>query len=135
MQTFVERHHAYQIAHALAGRARRCGCCDTHLPAHYFEGPSLICDPCGDDIDASMEAADRARFSCDDGRGRPPKGSDMCPRGCQPLYGLGECGMCGYEGDGVWDDATTEVVDACEETGRYTRQTRDGYCYGCGKYH
>ena len=43
--------------------------------------------------------------------------------------------MCGYEDDGVWDDETDEVVDGYEETGRYTRQTRDGYCYGCGKCH
>lgn len=31
--------------------------------------------------------------------------------------------------------ANVEVVDACEETGRYAVQTSDGYCYGCGKHH
>lgn len=61
---------------------------------------------------------------CDDGRGPPPSGDDWCPRGCQPLYGLGECGMCGTESDGVWESETDEVIDADEETGRYIRRAR-----------
>ncbi len=31
----------------------------------------------------------------------PPHGADHCPRGCQILHGM-ECGICGYEGRGVW---------------------------------
>lgn len=68
-------------------------------------------------------------------RSMPPKGQDWCPHGCQPLFGLGECGMCGYQGEGVWSDETYTFTDACEETGRYTRQTPEGYCYACGTTH
>lgn len=68
----------------------------------------------------------------DEARGKPAKGHDWCPNGCQPLYELGECGMCGYQGVGVFADEVREVIDACEATGRYTRQTLEGYCYACG---
>ncbi|TCZ55778.1 hypothetical protein [Roseicella aquatilis] len=70
-----------------------------------------------------------------DAHAKPIKSNHWCPNGCQPLYELGECGMCGYEGDGVHQDETSFVVDACEETGAYTRQTPEGLCYGCGKQH
>ncbi len=34
----------------------------------------------------------------DDGPEMEPERHDWCPRGCQPLYPLGECSMCGYAG-------------------------------------
>ncbi len=33
----------------------------------------------------------------------PPHGQDWCRRGCQILYSM-ECGICGYDGPGVWAD-------------------------------
>lgn len=63
----------------------------------------------------------------------PPPGDDWCPRGCQPLYGLGECGMCGYQGRGVWDDAAATVAEYCRHCTARTRQTPDGMCQVCGK--
>lgn len=50
----------------------------------------------------------------DETRGKPAKGNDWCPRGCQPLYELGECGMCGYEGEGICIDELYGVPDACQ---------------------
>lgn len=90
---FKELHHRFQIQHAIAGRARRCPCCLDNLPASEFVGSALVCAVCQDGIDESMST-----FSCDDGA---PYVDGWCPRGCQHLEGLGECGICGYEGNGV----------------------------------
>ncbi len=71
----------------------------------------------------------------DDRDGEPetePKGSDWCPRGCQPLH-LGECGMCGYEGRGVAIDATDTVAEYCCHCGTRTYQDRTGMCQLCGR--
>ena len=71
----------------------------------------------------------------DDGDDEPetqPKGDDWCPRGCQPLYHLGECGMCGYEGRGVAIDATDTVAEYCCHCGTRTYQDRAGTCQLCG---
>lgn len=63
-----------------------------------------------------------------------PLGDDWCPWGCQPLYGLGECGMCGYQGRGVRDDAVSTVAEYCCHCNARTRQTLDGTCQLCGKH-
>ncbi len=62
-----------------------------------------------------------------------PKGHDWCPRGCQPLYHLGECGMCGYEGRGVAIDATDTVAEYCCHCSTRTYQDRTGMCQLCGR--
>jgi hypothetical protein len=43
---------------------------------------------------------------------KPTKGNDWCPRGCQPLYELGECGMCGYQGRWCADTTDSDQVAA-----------------------
>lgn len=63
----------------------------------------------------------------------PAAGNDWCPRGCQPLYGLGECGMCGHRGRGVRDDAVSTVAEFCCHCTARTRQTPDGMCQACCK--
>ena len=71
----------------------------------------------------------------DDGDNEPetqPKGHDWCPRGCQPLFHLGECGMCGYEGRGVAIDATDTVAEYCCRCGTRTYQDHAGTCQLCG---
>ncbi len=62
----------------------------------------------------------------------PPHGSDLCPRGCQILYGM-ECGMCGYDGPGVWADAVRTVAEHCCHCRARTYQSPDGICELCGK--
>lgn len=61
-----------------------------------------------------------------------PKGHDWCPRGCQPLFHHGECGMCGYEGRGVAIDTTDTVAEYCCHCGTRTYQDRTGICQLCG---
>ncbi len=68
----------------------------------------------------------------DEGPETEPKGDDWCPRGCQPLYHLGECGMCGYEGRGVAIDATDTVAEYCCHCGTRTYQDHAGMCQLCG---
>ncbi len=68
----------------------------------------------------------------DEGSETEPKGDDWCPRGCQPLYHLGECGMCGYEGRGVAIDATDTVAEYCCHCGTRTYQDHAGMCQLCG---
>ena len=121
IRSFRERQHEYQIRHALAGRARRCPCCLDHQPASGFEGQNLVCRVCEDDIAETMEREIDARDGLIHGEApRPARADDgWCPRGCQHLCGLGECGNCGYVGDGVPEHRTAFVIDACEESGGY----------------
>lgn len=91
---------------------------------------------------ASWEEAGGYDGTPEGDRDEPPPGDDWCPRGCQPLYGLGECGMCGYQGRGVWDDAVSlgiarampDVAEYCCHCNARTRQTLDGTCQVCGKH-
>ena len=62
----------------------------------------------------------------------PPRGDDWCPRGCQPLFGM-ECGMCGYEGRGVWLSCTAAVAEYCLHGRARTYQGHDGICELCGR--
>ena len=62
----------------------------------------------------------------------PPHGQDWCRRGCQPLYGM-ECGMCGYEGRGVWIDQVDTVAEYCCYCNARTYQNPEGICQLCGK--
>jgi len=62
----------------------------------------------------------------------PPHGADHCPRGCQILYGM-ECGMCGYEGRGVWANQVDTVAEHCCHCNARTYQSPDGICELCGK--
>lgn len=63
----------------------------------------------------------------------PPSGHDWCPRGCQPLHRLGECGMCGFQGRGVPIDKTASVAEYCCHCNARTYQSHDGICELCGK--
>lgn len=63
---------------------------------------------------------------------RPPHGHDWCVHGCQPLYGM-ECGMCGYDGPGVWAGQTDTVAEYCCHCRARTYQDRDGICQACGR--
>jgi len=62
----------------------------------------------------------------------PPPGADFCIRGCQALHGM-ECGMCGYDGPGVWASEVPTVVEYCCHCRARTYQSRDGICELCGK--
>ena len=62
----------------------------------------------------------------------PPHGADHCPRGCQILYGM-ECGICGYEGRGVWIDQVESVAEHCCHCNARTYPSPDGICELCGK--
>jgi hypothetical protein len=62
----------------------------------------------------------------------PPYGQDWCRRGCQILYGM-ECGMCGYEGRGVWASQVETVAEHCCHCNARTRQSPEGICELCGK--
>jgi len=62
----------------------------------------------------------------------PPPGADLCIRGCQPLFGT-ECGMCGYDGPGVWASEVRTVAEYCCHCRARTRQSPDGICELCGK--
>ena len=64
-----------------------------------------------------------------DGR---PHGQDWCRRGCQVLYGM-ECGMCGYEGRGVWIHELDVVAEHCCHCNARTYQSPEGICELCGK--
>ncbi len=87
-----------------------------------------------------LEAMEEDRYrkgpAMDDEDNEPetePKGHDWCPRGCQPLYHLGECGACGYEGRGVAISATGTVAEYCCHCSARTYQDRDGTCQLCGR--
>jgi len=89
---------------------------------------------------AELEAMEEDRYwkgpAMDDETDEPetePKGDDWCPRGCQPLYHLGECGACGYEGRGVAISATSTVAEYCCHCSARTYQNRDGTCQLCGR--
>jgi len=73
---------------------------------------------CDDEDDSNLDA--------------PPHGDDWCRRGCQPLYGM-ECGMCGYDGPGVWASDVATVAEYCCHCRARTYQSRDGICELCGK--
>ena len=62
----------------------------------------------------------------------PPHGQDWCRRGCQILYGM-ECGICGYEGRGVWASQVDTVAEHCCHCNARTRQSPEGICELCGK--
>ena len=88
---------------------------------------------------AELEAMEEDRYrkgpvtdDWDDEPETEPKGDDWCPRGCQPLFHLGECGMCGYEGRGVAIDATDTVAEYCCRCGTRTYQDHAGTCQLCG---
>ena len=70
-----------------------------------------------------------------DGRNDPDgplHGQDWCERGCQPLFGM-ECGMCGYEGRGVWSSQVASVAEHCCHCKARTYQSPEGICELCGK--
>ena len=62
----------------------------------------------------------------------PPHGQDWCRRGCQILFGM-ECGMCGYEGRGVWASQVDTVAEHCCHCNARTYQSPKGICELCGK--
>ena len=62
----------------------------------------------------------------------PPHGQDWCRRGCQVLFGM-ECGMCGYEGRGVWSHQVDTVAEHCCHCNARTYQSPEGICQLCGK--
>ena len=62
----------------------------------------------------------------------PPPGDAWCKRGCQILYGM-ECGICGYEGPGVWADQVATVAEYCCHCKARTYQSPDSVCTLCGK--
>ena len=62
----------------------------------------------------------------------PPRGSDWCRRGCQVRHGM-ECGMCGYDGPGVWADQVDTVAEYCCHCKARTYQSQEGICTLCGK--
>ena len=62
----------------------------------------------------------------------PPHGQDWCRKGCQILYGM-ECGICGYEGRGVWASQVNTVAEHCCHCNARTRQSPEGICELCGK--
>ncbi len=62
----------------------------------------------------------------------PPHGQDWCKRGCQILYGM-NCGMCGYDGPGVWIDQLDVVAECCCHCKARTYQSQEGICTLCGK--
>ena len=62
----------------------------------------------------------------------PPHGADWCKRGCQILHGM-ECGMCGYDGRGVWASQVDTVAEHCCHCNARTYQSLDGICELCGK--
>jgi len=63
----------------------------------------------------------------------PPHGQDWCRRGCQVLHGM-ECGMCGYDGPGVWADQVDTVAEYCCHCKARTYQSQDSICTLCGKH-
>ena len=63
----------------------------------------------------------------------PASGHDWCPRGCQPLHRLGECGMCNFQGRGVPIDKVRTVAEYCCHCNARTYQSHDGICELCGK--
>ena len=80
-----------------------------------------------EDIDADGEGEDE-----DADPDGPPHGQDWCKRGCQILYSM-ECGMCGYEGRGVWADQVDTVAEHCCHCNARTYQSTEGTCELCGK--
>jgi len=62
----------------------------------------------------------------------PPHGQDWCRWGCQILYGM-ECGMCGYEGRGVWASQVDTVAEHCCHCNARTYQSPEGICELCGR--
>jgi len=62
----------------------------------------------------------------------PPHGQDWCKRGCQILHGM-DCGMCGYDGPGVWIDQLEAVAECCCHCEARTYQSQEGICTLCGK--
>ncbi len=83
------------------------------------------------DLERIVAATDAA---CDDDHDPdgPPHGQDWCKRGCQILHGM-ECGMCGYDGPGVWIDQLDVVADCCCHCEARTYQSQEGICTLCGK--
>ncbi len=80
-----------------------------------------------DDADEDNEGEDE-----DADPDAPLHGADWCKRGCQILHGM-ECGMCGYEGRGVWIDQVKTVAEHCCHCNARTRQSPEGICELCGK--
>ena len=90
-----------------------------HLTAIVLRTPGLF----EEDIDEDDEDADPDA---------PPRGQDWCRRGCQVLFGM-ECGMCGYEGRGVWASQVNTVAEHCCHCNARTYQSPEGICELCGK--
>ena len=44
-----------------------------------------------------------------------------------------ECGMCGYEGRGVWASQVDTVAEHCCHCNARTHQSPEGICELCGK--
>ena len=80
-----------------------------------------------EDVDEDDEGEDE-----DTDPDAPPHGADWCKRGCQILYGM-ECGMCGYEGRGVWASEVDTVAEHCCHCNARTYQSPEGICELCGK--
>ena len=93
------------------------------LTAIVLRTPGLFEEDIDEDDEGEDEDADP------DG---PPHGQDWCERGCQPLYGM-ECGMCGYEGRGVWISEVASVAEYCCHCNARTYQSSEGICELCGK--
>jgi len=61
----------------------------------------------------------------------PPHGAGWCRRGCQILHGM-ECGICGYDGPGVWAGKVATVAEHCCHCDARTYQSPEGICELCG---
>jgi len=110
-------------AHGFASRMMAAHGADV---ARWVAILETLCELFDDDIDEDDEEDEDADL---DG---PPYGQDWCRRGCQILYGM-ECGMCGYEGRGVWSSQVETVAEHCCHCNARTRQSPEGICELCGK--
>lgn len=111
-------------AHSLATRMMAALGHDVErLTAIVLRTPGLFEEDVDEDDEREDEDADPDA---------PPHGADWCKRGCQILHGM-ECGMCGYEGRGVWASQVDTVAEHCCHCNARTYQSPDGICELCGK--
>lgn len=111
LSAIVEQPLALRVMHAQG-----------HAPERWLESLRAMCQDGEDDSVDDQPDPDE-----------PPSGEDWCPRGCQLLCRLGQCGLCGYEGRGVALTCTATVAEYCLHCRARTYQSRDGICELCGR--